>query len=263
MFKKMIKVLGLSLLSISLITACTDDEDPVVPADGQSEIPYLAMGNFTADGDSVIYTIDVTDEDTLSVYWIEAGTVSKADAEIVCSVYKKDGITPYKQIDNQKDFLDITNSAPTNAKRIAVEENEIVVKVKGITAGDYTLLSTSEKPYYFAKEDILADTLTVFDYTVPVGSAEYVYIFWEELDDNSGETADIQGSVYKMDGVTAYIQSDNNKPFVDKDNSSLDNPKPIQVDPLESSIKIHIERDVSNPVVGNFKVYVRETAVEW
>ena len=263
MFKKMIKVLGLSLLAVSIFTACTDDEDPVVPADGQSEIPYLAMGNFTADGDSIIYTIDVTDEDTLSVYWIEAGTVSKVDAEIVCSVYKKDGITPYKQIDNQKDFLDITNSAPTNAKRIAVEENEIVVKVKGITAGDYTLLSTSEKPYYFAKEDILADTLTVFDYTVPVGDAEYVYIYWEELDDNSGETADIQGSVYKMDGVTAYKIADNNKDFVNKDNSSLDNPKPIQVDPLETLIKIHIERDISNPVVGNFKLYVKETAVEW
>lgn len=263
MFKKLIKVLGLSLLAVSLITACTDDDDPVVPNGGQSEIPYLAMDTFAAAGDSLIYTIDVTDEDTLSVYWIEDGTVTKAAADIEVSVYKKDGITPYKQIDNAKDFLDITNSAPTNAKRIAVEENEIKVKVKGITAGDFTLLSTSEKPYYFAKEDVLADTTTVFDYTVPVGNAEYVYIYWEEFDDNSGETADIQGSVYKMDGVTAYKIADNNKDFVNKDNSSLDNPKPIQVDPLESSIKIHIERDISNPVPGNFKIFVKETAVEW
>lgn len=263
MFKKMIKVLGLSLMAISLFTACTDDDDPVVPNGGQSEIPYLNMDTMAAAGDSLIYTVDVTGEDTLSVYWIEDGTVTKAAADIVVSVYQKDGITPYKQIDNGKDFLNINNSAPTGAKRIAVLESEIQIKVKATTAGDFTLLSTSEKPYYFAKEDVLADTLTVFDYVVPVGNSEYVYIYWEELDDNSGETADIQGSVYKMDGVTAYKIADNNKDFVNKDNSSSDNPKPIQVDPLETSIKIHIERDISNPVPGNFKIYVRETPLEW
>ncbi len=263
MYTKMVKILGLSLLAAMFITACTDDDDPVVPSSGQSEIPYLNMDTLAATGDSLVYTVDVTGEDTLSVYWIEDGTATKAAADIVVSVYQKDGTTPYKQIDNGKDFLNINNSAPTGAKRIAILENEIQIKVKAATAGDFTLLSTSEKPYYFAKEDVLVDTTTVFDYTVPVGNAEYVYIYWEEIDDNSGETADIQGSVYKMDGVTAYKIADNNKDFVNKDNSSLDNPKPIQVDPLETSIKIHIERDISNPISGNFKLYVKETAVEW
>jgi hypothetical protein len=260
MFKKKIKVLGLTLLAMTIFTACTEDDDPAIPDNGATQIPYLEMGNLAAAGDSVLCTIDVADEDTLSVYWIEDGT--KAAADIVCSVYKKDGITPYVQIDNGKDFLNIDNSAPATAKRIAVLEDEIIVKVKASTPGDFTLLATAANPYYFVKEDVLADTLTVFDYTVSVGSAKNVIIYWEEMDDNSGETADIQGSVFKMDGVTPYIQLDNNKPFVDKDNSSLDNPKEIAVDSLETQIKIHIERDVSNPVTGNFKIYVKDTTVE-
>ena len=259
MFKKMSLTLTGIMLVSTLFIACTEDDDPEVPA-GNSEIPFLQMGNFAAAGDSIIYNIDVTGEDTLSVYWVEDGT--KAVADIECSVYKKDGITPYTQIDNGKDFLNIDNSSPTFAKRIAVLEDEVIVKVKAVTAGDFTLLSTSEKPYFFVKEDILADTTSVFDYTVAVGEAKNVIIYWEEMDDNTGETADIQGSVYKVDGITPYIQLDNNKPFVNKDNSSLDNPKEIAVDSLETQIKIHIERDVSNPVPGNFKIYVKDTTVE-
>lgn len=260
MFQKMIKVIGLALLALTIFTACTDDEDPDLNT-GNSEVPYLTMDNFATANDSITYTIDVTDEDTLLVYWSEAGYGQTAN--ITTSIFKADGITPYKQIDNGKDFLNIDNSTAVNPKRIAVLESKIVVKTKvGDTIGDYTLFVTDEKPYYLGIEDNLADTTVVKNYTVAVGNAKNVTVFWEEMDDNSGETADIQGSVYKMDGVTPYKILDNNKDFVDKDNSSLDNPKEIAVDSLETQIIIHIERDISNPVPGNFKIYVKDTTVE-
>lgn len=82
-------------------------------------------------------------------------------------------------------------------------------------------------------------------------------INWAEFNSpEEGYSADIKGSVYKLDQETAYLIADNAKNFVGKDKSHSDNPKSIVLDQGETEFIVLISlNDPSKP--GNFAIQIK------
>jgi len=96
------------------------------------------------------------------------------------------------------------------------------------------------------------------NYTVDCGNASKVAIVYEQST-NSNYTADIQVSVFKLDGTTPYIIYGKDQEFIDKENSDFGNEKEILLDQGESSIIIEVELSEANPISGSFKLHVIDT----
>ncbi|MEA1877363.1 MAG: hypothetical protein U9N86_10905 [Bacteroidota bacterium] len=84
-----------------------------------------------------------------------------------------------------------------------------------------------------------------------------VSINWAEFNSpEEGYTADIKGSVYKLDQETAYLITDNAKNFVGKDKSHSDNPKTIILDQGETEFIVLISlNDPLKP--GSFAIQIK------
>lgn len=261
MFKKMIKVLGLSLLAISVITACTDDEDPVIPQDDPvNDLPYARIGSFANAGDSVLDTINVTSGEHIYIYWIEAGV--KSDADITCTVYRKDGTTVYIQEDNDdKPFENINNSSPEIPKSVIALDDEIIVKIDAITAGNYSLLATDSKLFYYAKEDAFAAATDSLVYTVSVDSGKTLWIYETE-----SFPMVLRADVTKLDG-NFYMNINRNPPneFEWKKfnrSESLEDRRYIKTEEDQIIIKIMYDSDQSEGDLGSFKFYVQDVSID-
>jgi len=116
------------------------------------------------------------------------------------------------------------------------------------TAGNQCTLSTDDAVWY----------------SVDCGGATTMQIVWEdsESSDEAG-LADILVSVYQMDAATPYKIISNNKDFVDKTNSTFDNPKQISLDKGESTILIKIMGDpltTSGVIPGDFTIRVTDVS---
>lgn len=257
MFKKMIKVLGLSLLAISLITACTDDSDPVIPQDDPvNDLPYARIGSFANAGESLLDTINVTSGEQIYIYWIEDGV--KSDADITCTVYRKDGTTVYNQVENDKPFENINNSSPVKPKSIIAFDDEIIVKTDAVTAGNYSLLATGSKLFYYAKEDEFAAATDTLEYTVSVDSGKTVWIYETE-----SSPMVLRASVTKSDGT--FYMMNNGKTFDYKkfDKAVLeDDQRRIVTEESEIHIKIMYDSEQSTGDFGSFKFYVKDVSID-
>jgi len=65
------------------------------------------------------------------IIWAEAGSPESGfTADIMGSVFKSDGTTLYKIVDNGKDFLNKSNSASDNPKAITVDAVDKIVKIQ-------------------------------------------------------------------------------------------------------------------------------------
>lgn len=104
------------------------------------------------------------------------------------------------------------------------------------------------------------DATAALDYKVSTEDATRMKIYWTELGsaDNAGETGDIQVSVLKMDGTTAYKIISNNKDFSLKDNSESDDPKEVYADAVEDTLIVHVEM---NTTPGTFNLIVQKNPV--
>jgi len=267
---KMSKIMFCTFVTALSFTACTDESDPVVQQvtpQADSLLLLSQTGSLTAVGDSVIYEADVKTATKMSVAWIESGSTDNGGetADIKVSVLKMDGVTPYKQVGNNKNFVDIDNSATATPKEIYADQSETKFKIKvklnttSSKPGNFKII-VKENPLIFAADDTLKTVQDVKSYEINVKNAAKVQVYWKELgttESGNDKTADIQGSVYKLDGNTPYIIIDNQKPFVDKDKSSYDNPKSILIDQGENKIKVKIAALATNPNIGTYSLYVK------
>ncbi|HXK50215.1 MAG TPA: hypothetical protein PKW56_07090 [Clostridiales bacterium] len=258
MFKKMIKVLGLSLLAVSVFTACTDDSDPVIPEDDPvNDLPYARIGSFANAGESVLDTINVTSDEQIYIYWIEDGV--KSDADISCTVYRKDGTTVYLQEDNDdKPFENINNSTPVKPKSVIALDDEIIVKIDAVTAGAYSLLATDSKLFYYAKEGEFAAATDSLVYTVSVDSGKTVWIYETE-----SSPMVLRASVTKADG--SFYVMNNGKTFDYKkfDKAVLEeDQRRIVTEENEIHIKIKYDSEQSTGDLGSFKFFVQDVSTD-
>jgi len=268
---KMSKIMFCTLITALSFTACTDESDPVVqpvtPPATDSLLLLSQTGSLATVGDSLIYEAEVKTATRMSIAWIESGSTDNGGetADIKVSVVKMDGVTPYKQIGNNKNFLNIDNSATATPKEIYADQSETKFKIKvklnseSSKPGSFKII-VKENPLILATDDTLATVQDLKVYEINVKNATKVEVYWKELgttESGNDKTADIQGSVYKLDGTTPYIIIDNQKPFVDKDKSSYDNPKSVLIDQGESKIKVQIAPLASNPNIGTYALYVK------
>jgi len=88
------------------------------------------------------YKVNYSGQKKLAIMWAEAGSPEAGyTANILGSVFKKDGQTPYKDVANNKDFLDKENSASNNPKYILTDtaENNFKIHLKNTTPGTFAI----------------------------------------------------------------------------------------------------------------------------
>lgn len=83
-----------------------------------------------AEGQVKGFQVDCTGKAQVYIIWAEAGSPESGyTADLMGSVFKSDGTTLYKIVDNGKDFLNKSNSASDNPKAIAVDASDKIVKI--------------------------------------------------------------------------------------------------------------------------------------
>ena len=172
MFKKMTVALFGVLFVIAFFTACTDDSDPVVPVD-TPDATIMFTAEETIDATAALeFKIDVTTATRMKIYWVELGSDDNAGetADIQVSVLKMDGITPYKIISNNKDFIQKDNSSSDDAKEVYVDtvEDSLIVRVEQNTIPGTFKLIVQKNPMIFSTNDSLLTAVELRDYEVIV-----------------------------------------------------------------------------------------------
>ncbi|MBI9068523.1 MAG: hypothetical protein JEZ09_14605 [Salinivirgaceae bacterium] len=274
------RFLALIFSASLLFASCSSDDDKtedekientpsVVQADGQWKVDSILNTSNVK-----WYKVTGSDEfNSMKIEWSELGyhgNNKDYSADIQVSAYKLDGITPYKV--GESNFEDMNVGYEAEAKDIILnEENDILLKV-ALTSenifGTYALkVSGSAEADTIIKNINIKDEWKefsinekeVFAFEIDATNYDTLQIIWAEVGspENTGDisyTADIQGSVYMSDGLTAYEQLDNpGKLFEDKDKSWSDNPKGIVVDESDKIVKIFLRK---NAAVGTFALKV-------
>lgn len=111
------------------------------------EYTDLNIGDTWMDGtiskDEILgYKVKYSGEKKLAVIWAEIDTPEAGyDADIMVSVLKNDGITPYKDVDKNKDMLDKNKSHSDDPKYILTDSGEknFKIHVKNTTPGKFAL----------------------------------------------------------------------------------------------------------------------------
>lgn len=254
----------LGIMLILLSGGCTkDDPDP-------QETPVaIAADNIWIDADiatgeiqwyKVMADASIT---TLYVEWAEAdfhGPSKSYTADIKVSAYMLDGESPY--------FEEKNNGYGEKIRSLDLEnEHEVLLKVElydEARPGSYAIRSTGvsnpgEVSYIplsigdvWTKDTIMDGEL--IGYLVDCGDVEKVSIIWAEIDSpEEGYTAEVMGSVFYLDGETPYKDLVKGKDILNKNNSHSNDPKAVQVDTDEKSIKIHMAVNTSP---GTFAIKV-------
>ncbi len=99
-----------------------------------------------AEGETIGYSVDCGDTPLVQIIWAEVdspeGPTEGYTAEIIGSVFYKDGITPYKQYGKTDDFLNKNNSHSDNPKAVEVDQTEKKIKIHiavGTQQGTYAI----------------------------------------------------------------------------------------------------------------------------
>lgn len=245
----------LMMATVILFSSCDNNNDDPDPDPVQVQPVEMTLGadweidTLTSASEEKWYRVNAPTSQKLYVEWSESehqGTGYNHTADIKVSAYKLNGTDLY--------FEDIDNGYGADAQEINLsDESSILLKVTANTAiGTYGIKVFESGIANLTYTEIDAADLWVTDLSIEVGEtkgflvdaqgAEALQIIWAEYNSpESGYTADIKGSVYKMDGETPYTQRSNGKIFVAKDKSHSDNPKSIEVDQAEGKVKIHIQ----------------------
>lgn len=104
---------------------------------GATEIEYIDLpiqDEWTdatiEDGEVIGYRVDCGDIEKVNIIWAEVDSPEEGyTAEIMGSVFHKDGETPYKQIDKDDDFLNKNNSHSDKPKGVLVDQDEKKIKI--------------------------------------------------------------------------------------------------------------------------------------
>ena len=88
------------------------------------------------------YKVKYSGEQKLAIIWAETETPEAGyNADVIVSVMHNDGITPYKDVDKNKDFLDKNKSHSDDTKYIMTDagEKNIKIHVKNTTPGTFAI----------------------------------------------------------------------------------------------------------------------------
>lgn len=88
------------------------------------------------------FKVKYSGEKKLAVIWAEVDTPESGyDADVMVSVLKTDGITPYKDVDKNKDMLDKNKSHSDDPKYILTDADEknFKIHVKNATPGKFAI----------------------------------------------------------------------------------------------------------------------------
>ncbi len=258
MIKKMkrttVTLLNLVFISAGLFQSCEKEEKPV--AEPVIPTPVTTENIWTVDSlkTNTVKWYRLTASETATLMQIEwselnhSGSNRKYTGDIKVSAYKLDGKTAY--------FENEDLGYATDAKKFDLTtEKNVLVKVELATpasVGTYAIRFvsfTDNGGILFSNAAIgsnwISGTIAAgqkMGFTFDCDTLTKVKIMWaEEGSPESGFTAEIMGSVYKMDGTTPYKDVANNKDIVMKTNSWSDNPKMVYVDKTEKKIKVIIE----------------------
>lgn len=245
----------LMVATVILFSSCNNNNDEPDPEPQQLQPVEMTLGadwhidTLTSSTEEKWYRVNAPTSQKLYIEWAESehqGTGYNHTADIKVSAFKLNGTDLY--------FEDIDDGYGADAQLVSLtDEASILIKVTANTAiGTYGIKVFETGSGDIEYTEINAADLWITNLSIEVGetkgflvdagSAEALQIMWAEYNSpESGYTADIKGSVYKMDGETPYTQRDNGKIFVAKDKSHSDNPKSIEVDQAEGKVKVHIQ----------------------
>lgn len=83
-----------------------------------------------ADGEVKGYTVDCGDNEKVAIVWAESDSPEAGyNSEIRGSVFKWDGVTPYKDLTNNKDILNKNKSHSDDPKTILLDPSEKKIKI--------------------------------------------------------------------------------------------------------------------------------------
>ncbi len=207
-----------------------------------------------------------SDVSQVIVEWSELdfhGSSRNYTGDVLVSAFHLDGETSY--------FLDEDNGYGIDSHLINLSaETGLLIRVKKKEEFSGTFaLKAFEK---INSEEIVLTEVEVGDSWLEgtIGSGEILgyrikgglegqelIVQWSEFDSpEQGFTADIKGSVYRLDQETPYVQAENGKNFEGKDSSHSDNPKSIVLDAGETEFIVIISlNDPSKP--GSFAIQVK------
>lgn len=253
--KKLFSAIAILMMGTIIFFSSCDNNNTPEPESQPVQPVDMTLGadwnidTISSSSEEKWYRVNAPTSQKLYVEWSESehqGSGYNHTADIKVSAYKLNGTDLY--------FEDIDDGYGADAQLINLtDETSILMKVTANTAvGTYGI-----KVYETGTGDIEYTEIDAADFwitnlSIEVGEtkgflvdtkgAEALQIVWAEYNSpESGYTADIKGSVFKMDGETPYLQRDNGKTFVGKDKSHSDNPKSIEVDQVEGKVKIHIQ----------------------
>lgn len=82
------------------------------------------------DGELIGYMVDCGEVEKVSIIWAEVDSPEEGyTAEVMGSVFLLDGVSPYKDLDKGKDFLNKNKSHSDDAKSIQVDATEKSIKI--------------------------------------------------------------------------------------------------------------------------------------
>ena len=247
-----------------LLSACSED-DPLpepLPVDIQADNKWNE-GEISTDQVKWFKVHGEESFATMFIEWAEEGFHGESrsyNADIKVSAYKLDGSTPY--------FENKNNGYGSSARSIEVQDEfQVLLKVElndPSKPGTFALRSTGISSAGDIKYEELAVTDVWTDASIADGETKgyivdckdhsKVVILWAESDSpESGYTAEIKGSVFKLDGETPYADLTNGKDILNKNKSHTNDPKSVEVDPAEKKIKIHI---MVNSAPGTYAIKV-------
>lgn len=208
------------------------------------------------------------DPDVSSVYieWSEKdyhGSSRDYSADILVDAYWLDGETGYFTDEDNGYGADVQqiNVSSGSGLLIRVKLNELLTGTYGLKvyeksgSGEIELIELHVGDGWYDGTIAEGETL---GFLIKGSSAnQELVINWAEFNSpEDGYSADIKGSVYKLDQETAYLIADNAKSFVGKDKSHSDNPKSIVLDQGETEFVVLISlNDPSKP--GNFALQIK------
>jgi len=88
------------------------------------------------EGETLGFSVDYTTQQAITVIWAEVDSPETSyTANVMGSVFKKDGETPYKQLGRDDDFLNKNKSHSTDPKAVEVDLEENKIKIHITEAG--------------------------------------------------------------------------------------------------------------------------------
>jgi hypothetical protein len=251
--KTVFRLLLSTIALFTIITSCTKDaldhgyENPI---DLELSTEWYE-DNFDGVQNEIWYRVDIGDVvSQVYIEWSEKdyhGSSRNFTAEVSVDAYWLDGDSEY--------FVDKDKGYGADARLVNLStESGLLVRVRNLNEAPGTFaLKIYEKEQVSEIElveivigqdwhtaDIAEGEILGFLVTGGVESQE-VIVQWAEHDSpEEGYTADVKGSVYKLDMESSYKIAGSDKNFSGKDNSHSDNPKGVILDQGENNFVILI-----------------------